>query len=96
MYRYKLIYIKTFLYLLQSKCPLSPSLLFIPPLCLSPTLLLSPLSPSPLCQLQSDSMEFQEESPEVPLKRKYPYILKRQTQRPKSRRPYILKRSPVY
>ncbi|XP_033824216.1 neurotensin/neuromedin N [Periophthalmus magnuspinnatus] len=47
-------------------------------------------------RLQSDSMEFQEESPEVPLKRKYPYILKRQTQRPKSRRPYILKRSPVY
>ncbi|XP_055011365.1 neurotensin/neuromedin N [Boleophthalmus pectinirostris] len=47
-------------------------------------------------RLQSDSVEFVEESPDVPLKRKSPYILKRQTHNSKSRRPYILKRSPVY
>lgn len=48
-------------------------------------------------RLLSDSVEYLEDEAEVPLKRKSPYILKRQTSHsPKSRRPYILKRSPVY
>lgn len=48
-------------------------------------------------RLLSDSLEYLEEENEVPLKRKSPYILKRQAPHSsKSRRPYILKRSPVY
>uniref|UniRef100_A0A8C6WEE5 Neurotensin/neuromedin N n=1 Tax=Neogobius melanostomus TaxID=47308 RepID=A0A8C6WEE5_9GOBI len=48
-------------------------------------------------RLLSDSVEYLDEDGEVPLKRKSPYILKRQASRSsKSRRPYILKRSPVY
>lgn len=42
-------------------------------------------------------MEYLEESSDTPLKRKSPYILKRQAGRSnKSRRPYILKRSMIY
>ncbi|XP_061578422.1 uncharacterized protein nts [Cololabis saira] len=44
-----------------------------------------------------ESLEFPEDNSDVPLKRKSPYILKRQAgHNTKSRRPYILKRSPVY
>lgn len=54
---------------------------------------------SSLCpsQLLQDSVEYSEESSDAPLKRKSPYILKRQTgHSTKSRRPYILKRSAIY
>ncbi|KAF7650826.1 hypothetical protein LDENG_00119890 [Lucifuga dentata] len=45
----------------------------------------------------SDSLEYSEENSDTPLKRKSPYILKRQaTHTAKSRRPYILKRSTLY
>lgn len=60
------------------------------------------LNPPPcLClspwQLLHDSVEYLEENSDRPLKRKSPYILKRQVGRSsKSRRPYILKRSAVY
>ncbi|XP_017285709.1 neurotensin/neuromedin N [Kryptolebias marmoratus] len=48
-------------------------------------------------RLLQDSVEYSEESSDAPLKRKSPYILKRQTGRnTKSRRPYILKRSTIY
>ncbi|CAN9498930.1 unnamed protein product [Ophioblennius macclurei] len=48
-------------------------------------------------RLLQDSLEFSEESNDTPLKRKSPYILKRQAgHSTKSRRPYILKRSTVY
>uniref|UniRef100_A0A3Q3G5N9 Neurotensin/neuromedin N n=1 Tax=Kryptolebias marmoratus TaxID=37003 RepID=A0A3Q3G5N9_KRYMA len=48
-------------------------------------------------KLLQDSVEYSEESSDAPLKRKSPYILKRQTGRnTKSRRPYILKRSTIY
>uniref|UniRef100_A0A7N6BLB2 Neurotensin/neuromedin N n=1 Tax=Anabas testudineus TaxID=64144 RepID=A0A7N6BLB2_ANATE len=48
-------------------------------------------------QLLHDSLEYLEENSDTPLKRKSPYILKRQAAHTtKSRRPYILKRSPVY
>ncbi|XP_013866729.1 neurotensin/neuromedin N [Austrofundulus limnaeus] len=48
-------------------------------------------------RLLRDSAEYSEESSDAPLKRKSPYILKRQTgHNTKSRRPYILKRSVVY
>uniref|UniRef100_A0A8C6L2A1 Neurotensin/neuromedin N n=1 Tax=Nothobranchius furzeri TaxID=105023 RepID=A0A8C6L2A1_NOTFU len=47
-------------------------------------------------QLLQDSLEYSENS-DAPLKRKSPYILKRQVgHNAKSRRPYILKRSTVY
>lgn len=52
---------------------------------------------SALQQLLQESLESLEENADHPLKRKSPYILKRQTGRTsKSRRPYILKRSAVY
>ncbi|KAM6936831.1 neurotensin/neuromedin N [Xenentodon cancila] len=45
----------------------------------------------------TDSLEYLEDNSDAPLKRKSPYILKRQAgHNTKSRRPYILKRSPVY
>ncbi|XP_041853396.1 neurotensin/neuromedin N [Melanotaenia boesemani] len=48
-------------------------------------------------RLLQDSVEYSEENSDAPLKRKSPYILKRQTgHNTKSRRPYILKRSSVY
>ncbi|XP_056908579.1 uncharacterized protein nts [Takifugu flavidus] len=48
-------------------------------------------------QLLQESLESLEENADSPLKRKSPYILRRQTGRSgKSRRPYILKRSAVY
>ncbi|XP_034444398.1 neurotensin/neuromedin N [Hippoglossus hippoglossus] len=48
-------------------------------------------------RLLHDSLEYLEENSDTPLKRKSPYILKRQaTHTTKSRRPYILKRSTVY
>lgn len=54
-------------------------------------------SPSLLQQLHPESVEYVEENVDHPLKRKSPYILRRQTGRSsKSRRPYILKRSAVY
>uniref|UniRef100_A0A3P8T9A8 Neurotensin/neuromedin N n=1 Tax=Amphiprion percula TaxID=161767 RepID=A0A3P8T9A8_AMPPE len=44
-----------------------------------------------------DSLEYSEENSDAPLKRKSPYILKRQAgHTTKSRRPYILKRNTVY
>uniref|UniRef100_A0A3Q3EA39 Neurotensin/neuromedin N n=1 Tax=Labrus bergylta TaxID=56723 RepID=A0A3Q3EA39_9LABR len=44
-----------------------------------------------------DSLEYLDENRDTPLKRKSPYILKRQAgQSTKSRRPYILKRSTIY
>ncbi|XP_075946116.1 neurotensin/neuromedin N [Anarhichas minor] len=48
-------------------------------------------------RLLRDSQEYLEENRDTPLKRKSPYILKRQAARTtKSRRPYILKRSTIY
>ncbi|XP_038163330.1 neurotensin/neuromedin N [Cyprinodon tularosa] len=48
-------------------------------------------------RLLPDSMEYSEENSDAPLKRKSPYILKRQAaHNTKSRRPYILKRSSAY
>ncbi|XP_034061425.1 neurotensin/neuromedin N [Gymnodraco acuticeps] len=48
-------------------------------------------------RLLRDSQEYLEENSDTPLKRKSPYILKRQAARTtKSRRPYILKRSSIY
>uniref|UniRef100_A0A3B4TJG5 Neurotensin/neuromedin N n=1 Tax=Seriola dumerili TaxID=41447 RepID=A0A3B4TJG5_SERDU len=48
-------------------------------------------------RLLHDSLEYLEENSDTPLKRKSPYILKRQvTHSTKSRRPYILKRSTIY
>ncbi|KAK5866901.1 hypothetical protein PBY51_011438 [Eleginops maclovinus] len=48
-------------------------------------------------RLLHDSQEYLEENSDNPLKRKSPYILKRQAARTtKSRRPYILKRSSIY
>ncbi|XP_029010789.1 neurotensin/neuromedin N [Betta splendens] len=48
-------------------------------------------------RLLRDSLESAEENSETPLKRKSPYILKRQAAHTtKSRRPYILKRSPGF
>ncbi|XP_028287789.1 neurotensin/neuromedin N [Parambassis ranga] len=48
-------------------------------------------------RLLQDSLEYSEEISDTPLKRKSPYILKRQTgHTTKSRRPYILKRSTIY
>ncbi|KAM4734279.1 neurotensin/neuromedin N [Anableps anableps] len=48
-------------------------------------------------RLLRDSVEYSEENSDAPLKRKSPYILKRQAaHNGKSRRPYILKRSSVY
>ncbi|KAM3609019.1 uncharacterized protein V6R79_008561 [Siganus canaliculatus] len=48
-------------------------------------------------RLLHDSLEYLEENSDNPLKRKSPYILKRQaTHTTKSRRPYILKRSSIY
>ncbi|KAI9547544.1 hypothetical protein NQZ68_017097 [Dissostichus eleginoides] len=48
-------------------------------------------------RLLHDSQEYLEENSDTPLKRKSPYILKRQAARTtKSRRPYILKRSSIY
>ncbi|KAI4825116.1 hypothetical protein KUCAC02_020814 [Chaenocephalus aceratus] len=51
-----------------------------------------------LCRLLlRDSQEYLEENSDTALKRKSPYILKRQAARTtKSRRPYILKRSSMY
>uniref|UniRef100_A0A3B5QFW5 Neurotensin/neuromedin N n=1 Tax=Xiphophorus maculatus TaxID=8083 RepID=A0A3B5QFW5_XIPMA len=50
-----------------------------------------------ICRLLRDSVEYSEENGDAPLKRKSPYILKRQVaHNAKSRRPYILKRSSVY
>uniref|UniRef100_A0A3B3UHB8 Neurotensin/neuromedin N n=1 Tax=Poecilia latipinna TaxID=48699 RepID=A0A3B3UHB8_9TELE len=50
-----------------------------------------------ICRLLRDSVEYSEENSDAPLKRKSPYILKRQAaHNAKSRRPYILKRSSVY
>uniref|UniRef100_A0A8C5E9N6 Neurotensin/neuromedin N n=1 Tax=Gouania willdenowi TaxID=441366 RepID=A0A8C5E9N6_GOUWI len=47
--------------------------------------------------LIQDALDYSEDDNDMALKRKSPYILKRQTGRSsKSRRPYILKRSPVY
>uniref|UniRef100_A0A3Q1CRG8 Neurotensin/neuromedin N n=1 Tax=Amphiprion ocellaris TaxID=80972 RepID=A0A3Q1CRG8_AMPOC len=44
-----------------------------------------------------NSLEYSEENSDAPLKRKSPYILKRQAgHTTKSRRPYILKRNTVY
>uniref|UniRef100_A0A3Q1F6D8 Neurotensin/neuromedin N n=1 Tax=Acanthochromis polyacanthus TaxID=80966 RepID=A0A3Q1F6D8_9TELE len=44
-----------------------------------------------------DSLEYSEENSDTPLKRKSPYILKRQAgHTTKSRRPYILKRNTIY
>ncbi|KAK5927516.1 hypothetical protein CgunFtcFv8_012665 [Champsocephalus gunnari] len=48
-------------------------------------------------RLLRDSQEYLEENGDTALKRKSPYILKRQAARTtKSRRPYILKRSSMY
>ncbi|KAM3870663.1 neurotensin/neuromedin N [Diretmus argenteus] len=48
-------------------------------------------------RLLHDSVEYLEENSDAPLKRKSPYILKRQVPRTtKTRRPYILKRSTFY
>ncbi|XP_058502007.1 neurotensin/neuromedin N [Solea solea] len=48
-------------------------------------------------RLLQDPVEYLEENSDTPLKRKSPYILKRQAAHStKSRRPYILKRSTVY
>ncbi|PWA24572.1 hypothetical protein CCH79_00011836 [Gambusia affinis] len=48
-------------------------------------------------RLLRDSVEYSEENGDAPLKRKSPYILKRQVaHNTKSRRPYILKRTSVY
>ncbi|XP_060891979.1 neurotensin/neuromedin N [Labrus mixtus] len=48
-------------------------------------------------RLLHDSLEYLDENRDTPLKRKSPYILKRQAgQSTKSRRPYILKRSTIY
>ncbi|XP_061898867.1 uncharacterized protein nts [Entelurus aequoreus] len=48
-------------------------------------------------RLRHGSQEYAPENGEALLKRKSPYILKRQaSHRPKSRRPYILKRSAIY
>uniref|UniRef100_A0A3B4FZZ3 Neurotensin/neuromedin N n=1 Tax=Pundamilia nyererei TaxID=303518 RepID=A0A3B4FZZ3_9CICH len=48
-------------------------------------------------QLLQDSLEYSEENSDAPLKRKSPYILKRQVGHiTKTRRPYILKRSTFY
>ncbi|KAM7002365.1 neurotensin/neuromedin N [Tautogolabrus adspersus] len=48
-------------------------------------------------RLLHDSLEYLDENRDTPLKRKSPYILKRQAgQNTKSRRPYILKRSTIY
>ncbi|XP_029909970.1 neurotensin/neuromedin N [Myripristis murdjan] len=48
-------------------------------------------------RLLRDSLEYLEENSDTPLKRKSPYILKRQVvHTTKSRRPYILKRSTLY
>ncbi|XP_049429036.1 neurotensin/neuromedin N [Epinephelus fuscoguttatus] len=48
-------------------------------------------------RLLHDSQEYLEENGGTPLKRKSPYILKRQASHTtKSRRPYILKRSTIY
>ncbi|MED6260224.1 hypothetical protein ATANTOWER_008414 [Ataeniobius toweri] len=48
-------------------------------------------------RLLRDSVEYSEENSDAPLKRKSPYILKRQAaHNTKSRRPYILKRSEAY
>eukprot|EP00064_Thunnus_orientalis_P011306 superscaffoldBa00001621_g11336 len=48
-------------------------------------------------RLLHNSLEYLEESSDAPLKRKSPYILKRQVAHTtKSRRPYILKRSTIY
>ncbi|XP_039989787.1 neurotensin/neuromedin N [Xiphias gladius] len=48
-------------------------------------------------RLLHDSLEYLEENSDTPLKRKSPYILKRQAAHTtKSRRPYILKRSAIY
>ncbi|XP_074534288.1 neurotensin/neuromedin N [Halichoeres trimaculatus] len=48
-------------------------------------------------RLLHDSMEYLEENSDTPLKRKSPYILKRQAgHSTKTRRPYILKRSTIY
>ncbi|XP_028307567.1 neurotensin/neuromedin N [Gouania willdenowi] len=48
-------------------------------------------------RLIQDALDYSEDDNDMALKRKSPYILKRQTGRSsKSRRPYILKRSPVY
>ncbi|TDH10046.1 hypothetical protein EPR50_G00091480 [Perca flavescens] len=48
-------------------------------------------------RLLHDSQEYLEENSDTPLKRKSPYILKRQAAHTtKSRRPYILKRSTIY
>ncbi len=61
-----------------------------------PASLSSSLSLS-LSQLLHDSLEYLEENSDNPLKRKSPYILKRQAvHTTKSRRPYILKRSTIY
>ncbi|XP_034542363.1 neurotensin/neuromedin N [Notolabrus celidotus] len=48
-------------------------------------------------RLLHDSLEYLDENSDTPLKRKSPYILKRQAgHNTKSRRPYILKRSTIY
>ncbi|XP_030588225.1 neurotensin/neuromedin N [Archocentrus centrarchus] len=48
-------------------------------------------------RLLQDSLEYSEENSDTPLKRKSPYILKRQAGHiTKTRRPYILKRSTFY
>ncbi|CAJ1056124.1 neurotensin/neuromedin N [Xyrichtys novacula] len=48
-------------------------------------------------RLLHDSLEYLDENNDTPLKRKSPYILKRQAgHNTKSRRPYILKRSTIY
>ncbi|XP_008289571.1 neurotensin/neuromedin N [Stegastes partitus] len=48
-------------------------------------------------RLLQDSLEYSEENSDTPLKRKSPYILKRQVgHTTKSRRPYILKRNTIY
>ncbi|XP_042351425.1 neurotensin/neuromedin N [Plectropomus leopardus] len=48
-------------------------------------------------RLLHNSQEYLEENSDTPLKRKSPYILKRQVAHTtKSRRPYILKRSAIY
>ncbi|XP_008335854.1 uncharacterized protein nts [Cynoglossus semilaevis] len=48
-------------------------------------------------RLLPDSAEYLEENSDIPLKRKSPYILKRQAvHSTKSRRPYILKRNTLY
>lgn len=48
-------------------------------------------------RLLQDSLEYSDENSDTPLKRKSPYILKRQAgHTTKSRRPYILKRNTVY